>query len=88
MSIKAVARIPVASKYIRSFKRNGIRMEMPSVGEVSQPAGLSAEAGPSSLKRAADKWVKPNGPPVGVTFGGRKLRDEEDIFSQNAWYVM
>ncbi|ODO07853.1 hypothetical protein I350_03433 [Cryptococcus amylolentus CBS 6273] len=33
----------------------------------------------------ADKWLKPNGPPVGTTFGGRLLKTEDDVFSQNAW---
>jgi hypothetical protein len=44
------------------------------------------EAGPSRL-RAADKWLKPHGPPVGVAFGARLLGEEEDVWSQNAWYV-
>lgn len=42
------------------------------------------EAGPSRL-RAADKWLKPHGPPVGIAFGARLLGEEEDVWSHNAW---
>lgn len=50
--------------------------------------GIDANpAGPSSGVRAADKWVKPNGPPVGVTFGARRITDDTDLWSQNAWYI-
>ena len=40
-------------------------------------------AGPSV--RAADKWVKVNGPPVGVTFGARRIEEGADLWSHNAW---
>jgi hypothetical protein len=40
---------------------------------------------PGPSVRAADKWVKANGPPVGVTFGARKLNEEQDVWEHNAW---
>ena len=40
---------------------------------------------PGPSVRAADKWVKANGPPVGVTFGARKLNQEQDVWEHNAW---
>lgn len=48
----------------------------------SIPPGKMEEAG-----KAADKWVKPNGPPVGSQFGARLLTEEEDVWGQNAWCV-
>ncbi|WOO85825.1 putative methyltransferase-like protein [Vanrija pseudolonga] len=50
------------------------------------PIPPSAEAGPSTLRVSViDKWLKPNGPPKGVSFGARKLGDEDDVWSNNAW---
>lgn len=49
-----------------------------------------AEAGPSSPPKvltAYDKWHKKNGPPVGSSFGARKLGEGEDPYAFNAWYV-
>ncbi|KAK4688851.1 hypothetical protein P7C73_g1250, partial [Tremellales sp. Uapishka_1] len=34
---------------------------------------------------AAAKWEKPNGPPVGSTFGARLLKEDDDVFDHNAW---
>ena len=48
------------------------------------------EAGPSSPPKvltAYDKWHKKNGPPVGSSFGARKLGEGEDPYAFNAWYV-
>ncbi|ORX34064.1 putative S-adenosylmethionine-dependent methyltransferase [Kockovaella imperatae] len=46
----------------------------------------SLEAGPSRpTVSAADKWVKPNGPPVGVTFGARTLGEDQDVWEHNTW---
>ena len=58
-------------------------------------AGGLGEAGPSTsgggggggAMRAADKWVKVNGPPVGVTFGARRIEEGADLWSHNAWLV-
>jgi hypothetical protein len=50
----------------------------------------TTEAGPSSPPKvwtAYDKWHKKNGPPVGSSFGARKLAEGEDPFEFNAWYV-
>ena len=41
--------------------------------------------GPSRMVSAADKWVKPNGPPVGVSFGARRLQEDQDVWQHNAW---
>ena len=40
---------------------------------------------PMSSGSVADKWVKPNGPPVGSTFGARLLTEDKDMWSHNAW---
>lgn len=46
----------------------------------------SAEAGPSTIRQSViDKWLKPNGPPRGVSFGARKLQEQDDVWSNNAW---
>lgn len=47
----------------------------------------SAEAGPSNGVRMSviDKWLKPNGPPKGTSFGARKLGGEDDVWANNAW---
>jgi hypothetical protein len=42
------------------------------------------EPGPSRIS-AADKWVKPNGPPVGVMFGARRITEDADVWQHNAW---
>lgn len=50
------------------------------------PIPPSAEAGPSTLRVSViDKWLKPNGPPRGVSFGARKLQEQDDVWSNNAW---
>ncbi|BEI80086.1 hypothetical protein CcaverHIS002_0106150 [Cutaneotrichosporon cavernicola] len=50
------------------------------------PIPPSAEAGPSTLRVSViDKWLKPNGPPKGVSFGARKLQEQDDVWSNNAW---
>lgn len=33
-----------------------------------------------------DKWINPDGPPKGSTFGARKLQEDDDVWSKNAWY--
>lgn len=51
----------------------------------------STEAGPSSPPKvltAYDKWHKKNGPPVGSSFGARKLVEGEDPYAFNAWCVV
>jgi hypothetical protein len=83
-------RAGVAKRLLSSKKRN-LFHKMVDMSTLSHEVenleiGSDNEAGPS-VKKAADKWVKPNGPPVGVTFGARRLKDEEDVFSQNAWCV-
>ena len=57
---------------------------------VSTPPAVpeSDAAGPSTVKiSAADKWAKPDGPPVGVTFGARRIQDDSDLWQHNAWSV-
>ena len=44
------------------------------------------EAGPSKGS-AAEKWYNPLGPPVGSPLGARIIKEDDDVFSQNAWYV-
>ena len=44
------------------------------------------KAGPSTMS-AAEKWFNPLGPPPGSTFGARIRKNDEDIFSHNAWCV-
>ena len=46
-----------------------------------------AEAGPSRIS-AADKWVKPNGPPVEVPFGARLLTEDQDVWTHNTWSAL
>lgn len=52
----------------------------------------SSEAGPSNSSNpirqsVIDKWLKPDGPPRGVSFGARKLGDADDVWSNNAWWA-
>ena len=44
----------------------------------------SMEAGPSKSS-AAGKWFNPLGPPPGSSFGARMLKEDQDVYSQNAW---
>jgi len=49
---------------------------------------VTPEAGPSSPPKvltAYDKWHRKNGPPVGSSFGARKLAEGEDPYAFNAW---
>lgn len=36
---------------------------------------------------AAQKWHNPLGPPPGSNFGARLLKEDEDVYTQNAWFV-
>ncbi|CAD6564609.1 MAG: hypothetical protein TREMPRED_005774 [Tremellales sp. Tagirdzhanova-0007] len=45
---------------------------------------VSVQAGPARLS-SAGKWRIPLGPPPGSTFGARVRKDDEDIYSHNAW---
>jgi tRNAThr (cytosine32-N3)-methyltransferase len=66
---------------IRTTRRMTTTMDTP---------GSIPEAGPSSPPKvltAYDKWHKKNGPPVGSSFGARKLGEGEDPYAFNAWYV-
>lgn len=63
-----------------------VAAEQPQQPQSTTPIPPSAEAGPSTLRVSViDKWLKPNGPPKGVSFGARKLGDEDDVWSNNAW---
>ncbi len=44
----------------------------------------SMEAGPSK-STAAGKWYNPLGPPPGSSFGARLLKEDEDVYTHNAW---
>jgi hypothetical protein len=60
--------------------------EQESVAEsgLNTPLDVQDAPGPSRL-RAADKWVKANGPPVGVQFGARRIEEGADLWAHNAW---
>jgi hypothetical protein len=45
---------------------------------------IQPEAGPSK-RTAAQKWHNPDGPPVGSNFGARRLDEDQDVWSHNAW---
>lgn len=55
-----------------------------SAPDLDTPLDVQDAPGPSRL-RAADKWVKENGPPVGVQFGARRIQEGADLWSHNAW---
>lgn len=86
---------PITMSIIQSLTSEAFTSQPPPSGDSTEPIAststLPADLDPTqpSLRmRAADKWVKPNGPPVGVTFGARHLQNEDDVFNHNAWYVL
>jgi len=53
------------------------------------PWAAEVSPGEAALRKSViDKWLNPEGPPKGSTFGARKLKDDDDVFSKNAWWVL
>jgi len=69
---------------IRSLARRSIRRGLATMDTATPEAGPSS---PPKVLTAYDKWHKKNGPPVGSSFGARKLAEGEDPYAFNAWFV-
>jgi hypothetical protein len=64
----------------------GDAFETITAGAAAAQSGIDP-VDPSLRQSVIDKWLNPNGPPTGSTFGARKLQEDDDVFSKNAWWV-